>query len=195
MPWPGAGILRMAFTFATVVTVAEVAAESPPPVPETPQLDPQVLSAVTDKVRDQTRMRVVTHAGDTRVLWKPEAAPDGLRYRGVAGEGDLTPGFIPWRDVRELQARKRLAPRGAMIGGAVLGTAGLALGVAATKECSGGWFNLELCGASTGDVVLVTVIGAGVGASGPSRMSPTPSLSLVSAPGGGLGLTLHLDPR
>lgn len=100
-----------------------------------------------------------------------------------------------------------------MVGGALFGTAGLALGAAATKECSGGWFNLELCGASTGDVVLITVIGAGAGAflgalvdspfrswrtvfeSEPSRMQPHSSLSLVAAPGGGVGLALSLVPR
>jgi len=192
---------------------AASAPEPPSPVPETPQLDPQALSVVAGKVRGQSRMRVLTHGGETRVLWKPEAVPDGLRYQGVAGERDLTPGFIPWRDVSELQARKSLASRGAMLGGAVLGTAGLALGAAATKECSGGWFSLEPCGASTGDVVLITVIGAGAGAflgalvaspfrswrtvfeSEPSGMRPNPSLSLVPAPAGGVGLALSLVPR
>ena len=50
----------------------------------------------------------------------------------------------------------------ALYGAATIGGLGLVAGMVSTSPCSGGGF-VEICGLDMGDVLLVTVVGAGVG--------------------------------
>jgi len=162
-------------------------------------IDADTYQSLVETVNGRREVLVFTGQGK-QVVEKPHATPAGLAY-GLYG----TPDLIPWSDVTKLEVRKSSAETGALVGAIVGGGGGLALGAAASQPCSG-YMDL-ICGASAGDVVVLTFMGAmagalvgtGIGALAQTwrpvyeRSEGVPVFGLSTLSGGGTALTASLS--
>lgn len=146
------------------MALAGVLAVLPTPArADTPStLPPDTYRSLAEELQGKRQAVVVTGDGRQKVR-NPKVTTDGL-LQDVGGPTV----FIPWTAVERIEVKRSNAGSGALIGAALGGVGGLALGVSATKECSPstGYLDLDLefCGASAGDVLALTMIGVGLGA-------------------------------
>jgi hypothetical protein len=144
---------------------------------------------VSRAIRGRSEVWVVVQGGDRFKIRRPVALSSGLGYE-MYGEG----GEIPWHQLRAVQTRSSAAGTGATVGGLALGAVGLGVGLAFSKDCSAAGF-LEPCGASTGDVLLVTAVGAGAGALlGAAIGAMIPSYKTIYRSAGFIGFRPTIEP-
>jgi len=141
-------------TFLAGVAPLSVGGEEPDGI------DPEIYDYLAENVGGRSQALVFTVLGK-QVVRNPNVTPAGLAYR----EGPHGPSqTIPWSEVAKVEVRKSNVGTGALVGGTILGVGGLALGMYATQECTGGFLDFTPCGVSTGGVMAVTMIGFGAGA-------------------------------
>jgi hypothetical protein len=165
-------------------------------------IDPEAYRHLAKSVAGRSRALVFTGLGRQEIR-NPTVTPAGLVHR----EGSHGPTrTIPWNEVTKVEVRKSNVGTGALVGGSILGAAGLGLGLSATKECTGSFLDLTPCGASTGDVMAVTLIGFGAGALLGSligsmvvnwkpvyeRSPSSPALGFSALSGGGAAVTVSV---
>ena len=131
------------------------------------QTDSVRLERLQAQVNSQNRIRAFTYSWDPVELYSPRLAGLSITYENVemtvpppdTAQAFPQPLLLP--QVSQLQVRGSAAKSGAIIGGSVLGGLGLVAGLASTGECSA--FEL-ICGSDAGDVVVITLGSAAVGA-------------------------------
>jgi hypothetical protein len=159
----GMGYLRRSVRVVVMVTVALTwTAEA-----ALAQTDSVRLERLQAQVNSQDKLRAFTYSWDSVELRSPRLTGLSITYDHVEmavpprDTAQPFPRPLPLTQVSQLQVRGSAAKSGAIIGGSVLGGLGLAAGLASTKECSA--FEL-VCGSDAGDVVVVTLGSAAVGA-------------------------------
>lgn len=118
--------------------------------------EPETLAELSDRLSTQKRIRVSYGASEIELL-DPVIGPEGIN--GTSHEGARID-VVAWDSVHAIQVRRSAWLRGATVGAATLGILGLIAGIGATGECQGFDF---YCDASAGDVLAMTVLGAGAG--------------------------------
>lgn len=115
-------------------------------------------AALERRVNGAGKIRVSV-AGERRELLRPILRGGLVSFDVKAG---VSRDSIPLARIGTIEARRSAWTTGALIGGGILGSLGLTVGVAATGQCSGG-FDV-VCGAGPLDVLGATLVGAGTGA-------------------------------
>lgn len=149
----------LALIFAALAVPAHAKAQTRSAAPR-PTVDSKAVAKLSDRIDGKKKVRVHT-AGGWVVLERPVVDTLGIAYSAANGGGLDR---LLWGQFTDVQVRKSVAPTGALVGAVLFGLSGLAVGAAASHPCSGGFLEFELCGASTGDVVALTLGGAVGGA-------------------------------
>lgn len=137
-----------------VDSTAGVSTVRAPSAPAPTRADTLAFRSVTGRMKPDAFARVFSRRGDVDVQ------RHGITLQGVRrfGNPDST---IPWRDVTQVQVRGSAAGTGGLVGGVLFGAAGLMAMASYADPCDE--FLEITCGASTGDVMVGTLAGAGVG--------------------------------
>jgi hypothetical protein len=147
-----------ALTFVALAVPASALAQAQAAAPQ-PVADARAAAALSERVEGKKKIRVRT-ARSWVMLERPVVDTLGIAYLAADGGSNQ----LLWGQFTDVQVRKSIAPTGAAVGAILFGLGGLAVGVAASRPCSGGFATVELCGLSPGHVVALTLGGAMGGA-------------------------------